>query len=65
VDGDEIFECRKSVAASRPDDSMVFQVSVFAKVALYRRGSLERCSQLMDTPFSGNGTIYVCFVAIR
>jgi hypothetical protein len=35
-----------------------FRVLVFVKVALYRRGSLELCSQLMVALFSGNGTIY-------
>jgi hypothetical protein len=34
---DEIFELRKSAAACRPYDSMIFHVSMFAKVALYRR----------------------------
>jgi hypothetical protein len=36
---------------------MILHLSMFAKVALYRRGSFERCCQLMVTPLSGNGTL--------
>jgi hypothetical protein len=53
----------KSATAYHPYDSLVCHVSVFIKVVLYRRSSLERCSQLTVAPFSGNGTIYFYFVA--
>jgi hypothetical protein len=53
----------ENAGACRHYDSMTFHVSMFAEAALCRRGSLERCSQLIVVPFPGNGTIYLYFGA--